>query len=113
MAHLYLLDHLLVTLTHYGFFISYWSLPHDGRRVINSDAQQALIDLAVSRHEIADPSSGQETDAQRARVGREVWELERGFAVWVLILGFAVKVGHTAMCVCVCACGRERLEKGS
>jgi hypothetical protein len=88
--------------------------------VINSDAQQALIDLAVSRHEIADPASGQETDAQRARVGREVWELERGFAVWVLILGFAVKVGRAAMrqrggkaekereCVCVCVCMRCR-----
>lgn len=81
-----------MTITHYGFFSAYWALPHDGRRIINSDAQQALIDLAVSRHEIADPASGRETDAHRARVGREVWEAERGFAVGVLLLGFAVKV---------------------
>lgn len=48
----------------------------------------------MSRHEIADPASGGETDAHRARVGREVWEAERGFAVGVLLLGFAVKVRY-------------------
>lgn len=80
---------------HYGFFTTYWNLPHDGQRVINSEAQQALIDLAVSRGEVDDPRGTTEMPGERARIGRMVWSDERGFAVGLLVLGFAVKVGHS------------------
>lgn len=41
---------------------------------------------------MADPAG--ESDAHRAVLAREVWDAERGFAVWVLIFGWIVKVGR-------------------
>lgn len=94
VSHLYLLDHLVVSIAHYGFYQHYWyTVPHDGRRVINSSAQQALIDLAVSRGETEDPSAigG---DAARARLAEGIWASERVVALWLLFFGFVVKASR-------------------
>ncbi|GFZ44125.1 hypothetical protein JCM24511_01846 [Saitozyma sp. JCM 24511] len=96
VSHLYTLDHLLLTLFHYLFFLHYWySVPHDGRRTANSQAQQDLINLAASRGEIAVPTAGDEAegiDDLRAALAGEIWQQEKGYAVGVLLFGWALKV---------------------
>ncbi|ORX36828.1 Inositolphosphorylceramide synthase subunit Kei1-domain-containing protein [Kockovaella imperatae] len=95
VAHLYTADHIVQSLFHYLFYYDYWYLqPHDGRRSINSRAQQDLIDLAVSRGEVSNPAGGggDGQDGMRAALALEIWERERIFAIWTVILGFALKV---------------------
>lgn len=95
LSHLYALDHLIVSLFHYIFYLHYWyTVPHDGRRTINSQAQQDLINLALSRGEINEPTGegGQGTDELRTALAGEIWERERGFAVWTLVAGWILKI---------------------
>ncbi|WWD17469.1 hypothetical protein CI109_101910 [Kwoniella shandongensis] len=95
LSHLYALDHLIVTIFHYIFYLTYWySVPHDGRRTINSQAQQDLIDLALSRGEIRQPTEDQSEalDELRVALAGEIWEAEKGFAVWTLVIGWFVKI---------------------
>ncbi|WVQ82416.1 hypothetical protein IAT38_004544 [Cryptococcus sp. DSM 104549] len=98
LAHLYTLDHAIASLFHYIFYLNYWFVvPHDGRRTINSQAQQDLIDLARSRgeiHEAAGGAAGADgaLDDLRAALAGEIWEREKGFALWTLVAGFAIKI---------------------
>lgn len=95
LSHLYSLDHIIVSLFHYIFYLHYWyTVPHDGRRTINSQAQQDLINLALSRGEITEPTgeSGQSADELRMALAGEIWERERGFAVWTLLAGWILKI---------------------
>lgn len=95
LSHLYSLDHIIVSLFHYIFYLHYWyTVPHDGRRTINSQAQQDLINLALSRGEITEPTgeSGQSADELRTALAGEIWERERGFAVWTLLAGWILKI---------------------
>lgn len=95
LSHLYSLDHIIVSLFHYIFYVHYWyTVPHDGRRTINSQAQQDLINLALSRGEITEPTgeSGQSADELRTALAGEIWERERGFAVWTLLAGWILKI---------------------
>lgn len=95
LSHLYSLDHIIVSLFHYIFYLHYWyTVPHDGRRTINSQAQQDLINLALSRGEITEPTgeSGQSSDELRMALAGEIWERERGFAVWTLLAGWILKI---------------------
>ncbi|KAI9639607.1 Inositolphosphorylceramide synthase subunit Kei1-domain-containing protein [Dioszegia hungarica] len=98
VAHLYTLDHLILSIAHYGFYIHYWFVvAHDGRRIINSSAQQALIDLAVSRGETTDPTSGGGAgagggDYERKRLAEGIWASERVVALWILAVGWLVKI---------------------
>ncbi|OCF36701.1 hypothetical protein I317_02998 [Kwoniella heveanensis CBS 569] len=96
LSHLYVLDHLIATFFHYLFYQHYWYVvPHDGRRTANSQAQQDLIDLALSRGEIAQPSQGgadEGLDELRAALAGEIWDAEKGFAVWTLVFGWLLKI---------------------
>ncbi|WVF71641.1 hypothetical protein IAT40_006449 [Kwoniella sp. CBS 6097] len=98
LSHLYVLDHVIATFFHYLFYQHYWYVvPHDGRRTANSQAQQDLIDLALSRGEIAQPShsgSGADEglDELRAALAGEIWDAEKGFAIWTLVFGWLLKI---------------------
>ena len=95
VAHLYILDHFIQSLFHYLFYYDYWyNQPHDGRRPVNSRAQQDLINLAVSRGEIIDPATqtSQGIEDLRAALAGEIWESESKFASWTIVVGFFFKV---------------------
>ncbi|KAL7421769.1 hypothetical protein Q5752_003540 [Cryptotrichosporon argae] len=97
VAHLYTLDHAVQSLAHYLFFRHYWyAVPHDGRRVSNSQAQQDLIDLALSRGEIAQAETGGAggvaMDELRAALAGEIWRQEKGYAVATLLFGWLIKL---------------------
>ncbi|ODO08909.1 hypothetical protein L198_00648 [Cryptococcus wingfieldii CBS 7118] len=95
LSHLYALDHAISTVFHYVFFYKYWyNTPHDGRRTINSQAQQDLINLALSRGEITEPVGGDSNrlDELRAALAEDIWAQEKGFAVWTLVAGWALKI---------------------
>lgn len=83
-AHIFALDHLLGTL-YTTFFAVVWYawVPHDGRRVANSDAQKAMMGGAGT-HEM--------DEATRTAAAMTVWEGERGFSAAVLVLGWVIKV---------------------
>ncbi|KAK4687855.1 inositol phosphorylceramide synthase regulatory subunit, partial [Tremellales sp. Uapishka_1] len=93
VSHLYLADHLILSFFHYLFQQNYWySVPHDGRRTANSQAQIDLINLAASRGEISPVDTGGGTDETRVALAGEIWRNERGFAMGVLFVGWIVKV---------------------
>ncbi|EIW65733.1 hypothetical protein M231_04271 [Tremella mesenterica] len=96
ISHLYTIDHAILTIFHYLFYQHYWySVPHDGRRVSNSQAQQDLINLAASRGEIEDPALTQDdpaTEELRAALAGEIWQTEKVFAGWTLIAGWLLKI---------------------
>ncbi|KAJ9098459.1 hypothetical protein QFC19_006326 [Naganishia cerealis] len=87
LTHLYVIDHIVQTIFTLGFARHYWyEVPHDGRRVVNSQAQEDLIRLAVSRGEVSDkmPDNIEE-------IARGLWEKEEPFAKVVLFLAWAIK----------------------
>lgn len=88
LAHLYLFDHALQTLFTLYFANVYWyGTPHDGRRIINSQAQQDLIDLAISRGEVP---AEREYDVQAVAEG--LWRQERTTAAICLVGIWLIKV---------------------
>lgn len=88
LAHLYLFDHLLQTLFTLHFaYIYYYATPHDGRRIINSQAQQDLIDLAISRGEVP---AEREYDVKLVAEG--LWRQERTTAAVCLVGIWSIKV---------------------
>ncbi|WRT66179.1 uncharacterized protein IL334_003132 [Kwoniella shivajii] len=96
LSHLYTLDHILLTIFHYIFYLHYWFvIPHDGRRNANSQAQQDLINLALSRNEITQPASGETSqglEELRTALAGDIWEREEIFARWTLISGWLLKL---------------------
>lgn len=95
VAHLYALDNIVNSFFHLAFYHSYWYIHrHDGRRVVNSQAQQDLIDLAYSRGEIPNPHSPADphTDEVREALALEIWNVEKHYAVWTLLAAFVLKV---------------------
>jgi hypothetical protein len=97
VSHLYAIDHVILSLFHFLFFQRYWyDLPHDGRRNANSQAQQDIINLAVSRGEIPQPTdSTEQDDARTAALAGQIWEEEKVYAGWALIFGWLLKVPLT------------------
>jgi len=88
LAHLYTFDHILQTLYTLNFANYYWyGVAHDGMRIANSPAQQALIELAISRGEI---TAGRSEDI--AALAQQLWTKERGTAALVLILIWFMKI---------------------
>ncbi|GAA5864807.1 hypothetical protein JCM8547_009238 [Rhodosporidiobolus lusitaniae] len=84
-AHLFALDHLLSTLWTAFFAVVWYAwVPHDGRRVANSDAQKAMMG--------GSQTTGAMTDEARAAAASEVWSGERGFSAFVLVVGWFIKV---------------------
>lgn len=90
-AHFYLFDHLLGTMYTLVFAINWWLyVSHDGQRLVNGDAQKAMIELAISRNEVA----GEELSAEeRAKIALALWSSEKLFAVLVLLSCWILKVG--------------------
>lgn len=86
-AHLFALDHVINTL-YIAFFAVDWYLyvPHDGRRVANSEAQKQML----SEGNFGD-------DESRKAAAQAIWKSERGFAAAVLVGGWLLKVGVTLL----------------
>ncbi|CEQ41222.1 SPOSA6832_02912 [Sporobolomyces salmonicolor] len=83
-AHLFAIDHLVGTLwTSLFAVIWYVYVPHDGRRVANSDAQKAMMG--------ANTGTGLD-DQARVDAAASVWKGERGFSATVLVIGWLLKV---------------------
>ncbi|GAA5922712.1 hypothetical protein JCM3775_006108 [Rhodotorula graminis] len=84
-AHGFAADHLVGTV-YTTFFAVVWYLfvPHDGRRVANSDAQKAMMGGSQSGVEM------DETERTQAAMG--VWTSERGFSGAVLLIGWLLKI---------------------
>lgn len=88
LCHLYVIDHIIQTVYTLGFARHYWyEVPHDGRRVANSKAQEDLIRLAVLRGEVSDKMPD-----NIAEIARGLWEKEEGFAMMVLFASWLIKV---------------------
>merc|ERR1712093_277346 len=95
-AHLYSIDHIVSTLSTLYFAVHWYVYnPHDGRRVANSEAQQAIVDglkaasgvMGIDLSETAD-----DTDAERAAKAHAIWDEERGFSTFVLVAGWLIKI---------------------
>lgn len=84
-AHMYAADHILGT-TYTAFFAVVWYVyvPHDGRRIANSDAQKAMMGGSQS-------GVGMD-EASRTAAAMTVWKSERGFSAAVLVIGWLLKV---------------------
>ncbi|KIM22828.1 hypothetical protein M408DRAFT_78379 [Serendipita vermifera MAFF 305830] len=87
-ANIFLLDHIISTLSTAFFGVAWWVFtPHDGRRIINSAAQVELATggAAVGHHPTVI------SEAQRTLVASELWSQERAYAAAILILGWVIK----------------------
>ncbi|EIM86854.1 DUF1753-domain-containing protein [Stereum hirsutum FP-91666 SS1] len=90
-AHLFAADHVLSTAWTVFFGVTWWIYtPHDGRRVSNSAAQQALIDGYIGEHQ-------NYTDAQRALAAESIWGREKNQAAAIIILGWLSKFYFAAL----------------
>lgn len=85
-AHLFAIDHL-VTTAYTALFAVVWYVyvPHDGRRVANSDAQKEMMGLGG---ELLSSTS----ESVRKAAAEAIWKSERGFAAAVLVGGWLIKV---------------------
>lgn len=107
VAHLYVIDHAIAWVFHYIFYYSYWYvLKHDGARILNSQAQKDIFDLALDRGETQPLEEGRD---QQAQLAHDIWNKEKGYALGVIAVGFLLKVSASergaklrAMAVCVC-----------
>ncbi|KDE06407.1 hypothetical protein MVLG_03313 [Microbotryum lychnidis-dioicae p1A1 Lamole] len=86
-AHLFALDHCVGTIfTSLFAVVWYIYVPHDGRRVANSDAQKEMMSEGSA-------SSGTFLDdAARKAAAQAVWRGERGFSAAVLMVGWLLKI---------------------
>lgn len=90
-THYYTADHVLNTFYTLLFAVSWWNSPHDGVRILNSDAQRDMVKLAQSRGEIG----GQELSKEElARMAMQLWGKEKLMAVLVLLVCWVVKVSR-------------------
>ncbi|KAI0060722.1 DUF1753-domain-containing protein [Artomyces pyxidatus] len=90
-AHLFFADHVLSTAWTVFFAVHWWVYtPHDGRRVSNSPAQQALIDGYIGEHQ-------KMSDEQRAAAAELIWGQEKGLALTIIILGWLSKIYFAAL----------------
>lgn len=82
-AHIFLADHLLNTIWTVFFAVSWWYYnPHDGQRIANSDAQKDMMDMDG-------PSM---TAEERLVAAQKIWNLEKGHAAGVLLIGWLLKI---------------------
>ncbi|KAI5478627.1 hypothetical protein MNV49_004769 [Pseudohyphozyma bogoriensis] len=82
-AHGFLLDHLVSTIYTVLFFVNwYYYVPHDGRRVANSDAQKEMMG----------EGAGHRDEAAVEAAAQLVWKGERGFSAFVIVVGWFIKL---------------------
>ena len=84
-AHLFFVDHMFSTGWTLFFAVVWWAYtPHDGRRVANSAAQEAIRLGAGVNHTM--------TEAQLAAAANILWHEEKGVAAAVIVLSWFAKV---------------------
>ncbi|THH18045.1 hypothetical protein EW146_g2865 [Bondarzewia mesenterica] len=84
-AHYFFADHIVSTAWTIFFAVHWWVYtPHDGRRIANSPAQQALIDGYIGQHQNV-------TEAERIIAAEDIWGREKGVAATIIILGWLSK----------------------
>ena len=86
-AHLFFVDHMVSTAWTLFFAVVWWAYtPHDGRRVANSAAQEAIRLGAGVNHTM--------TDTELAAAANILWHEEKGVAAMVIVLSWLAKVGY-------------------
>jgi len=84
-AHLFFVDHMFSTAWTLFFAVVWWAYtPHDGRRVANSAAQEAIRQGAGVNHTMS--------DAQLAIAATLLWHEEKGVAAAVIVLFWLAKI---------------------
>ncbi|KAF7971313.1 hypothetical protein HWV62_21486 [Athelia sp. TMB] len=85
-AHLFFADHVLSTVWTVFFAVVWWVYtPHDGRRVLNSAAQEEMAKGGTG-------GSKNMTDAQRSAAAHLMWDTEKGTAAGVIVLSWLTKI---------------------
>jgi len=90
-AHFFFADHILSTSWTVFFAVSWWLYtPHDGVRVSNSPAQEAIVKNY--------PGTLQSiTDEERALLATNLWNREKSFSLTLIILGWFLKIYLAAL----------------
>ena len=84
-AHFFFVDHMFSTAWTLFFAVVWWAYtPHDGRRVANSAAQEAIRLGAGVNHTM--------TEVQLAAAANILWHEEKGVAAAVIVLSWLAKV---------------------
>lgn len=88
-AHIFVADHLLGTIWTVFFAVLWWVYnPHDGEKVVNSAAQEAMAgahgNTTISHEE-------------RVKAAQMIWNQEKGLAAMVLIAGWISKIYFSAL----------------
>lgn len=93
-AHLYLIDHVVATLSTLYFGVQWYVYnPHDGKRIANSAAQKEILEGSTGASSPGGSGLGDDS-AERARKALAVWQDERGFSTFVLAAGWLLKVSR-------------------
>ncbi|KAG8729077.1 hypothetical protein FRC12_021274, partial [Ceratobasidium sp. 428] len=88
-AHIFVADHLLGTIWTVFFAVLWWVYnPHDGEKVVNSAAQEAM----AGAHGNTTISHG-----DRVAAAQLIWNQEKGLAAMVLIAGWISKIYFSAL----------------
>ncbi|KAG6850789.1 hypothetical protein H0H93_008827 [Arthromyces matolae] len=84
-AHLFFADHIFSTSWTVFFAVVWWVYtPHDGRRTINSPAQQYLIDIGNVTNTL--------TPEEREAAAMNIWNHEKGTAAAIIFLSWLCKI---------------------
>jgi len=84
-AHFFFVDHMVSTAWTLFFAVVWWAYtPHDGQRVANSAAQEAIRLGAGVNHTM--------TEAQLAAAANILWHEEKGVAAAVIVLSWLAKI---------------------
>ena len=88
-AHVFVADHLLGTIWTVFFAVLWWVYnPHDGEKVVNSAAQEAM----AGAH-----GNTTMTHEERVAAAQLIWNKEKGLAATVLIAGWLSKIYFAAL----------------
>ncbi|CAE6529543.1 unnamed protein product [Rhizoctonia solani] len=88
-AHIFVADHLLGTIWTVFFAVLWWVYnPHDGEKVVNSAAQEAM----AGAH-----GNTTMTHEERVAAAQLIWNEEKGLAAAVLIAGWVSKIYFSAL----------------
>ncbi|ELU43481.1 CMGC/MAPK protein kinase [Rhizoctonia solani AG-1 IA] len=88
-AHIFVADHLLGTIWTVFFAVLWWVYnPHDGEKVVNSAAQEAM----AGAH-----GNTTMTHEERVAAAQLIWNKEKGLAAAVLIAGWISKIYFAAL----------------
>ncbi|CAE6417788.1 unnamed protein product [Rhizoctonia solani] len=88
-AHVFVADHLLGTIWTVFFAVLWWVYnPHDGEKVVNSAAQEAM----AGAH-----GNTTMTHEERVAAAQLIWNKEKGLAAAVLIAGWISKIYFAAL----------------